>query len=78
MSELASTSVVLVGAGKMRATLSALLERLEPDWLITLIESLDVVAAERSSFLEQCRPQTLRTMSLELYLTKLFRCYRHH
>jgi malate dehydrogenase (quinone) len=46
---LASTDVVLVGAGIMSATLGALLRRLEPDWSITLVERLDAVGAESSS-----------------------------
>ncbi|HEY1838985.1 MAG TPA: malate dehydrogenase (quinone) [Mycobacterium sp.] len=39
---------VLVGAGIMSATLSALLRRLEPDWSITVVERLDGAAAESS------------------------------
>src|SRR6185437_9893119 len=46
--QLASTDVVLVGAGIMSATLGALLRRLEPDWSITLVERLDAVGAESS------------------------------
>lgn len=49
MSEPARTDVVLVGAGIMSATLGALLRRLEPAWTVTLIERLDVVAAESSN-----------------------------
>jgi len=39
---------VLVGAGIMSATLSALLRRLEPDWAIGIVERLDGAAAESS------------------------------
>ncbi len=39
---------VLVGAGIMSATLSALLRRLEPDWAIAIVERLDGAAAESS------------------------------
>ncbi|MBS4726820.1 malate dehydrogenase (quinone) [Mycobacterium sp. SM1] len=42
----AKSDVVLVGAGIMSATLSALLRRLQPDWSITLVERLDAAAAE--------------------------------
>ncbi|WP_415031160.1 malate dehydrogenase (quinone) [Gordonia sp. (in: high G+C Gram-positive bacteria)] len=42
------TDVVLVGAGIMSATLGALLRQLEPDWSITLFETLDAAAAESS------------------------------
>ncbi len=47
-SQAAKTDVVLVGAGIMSATLSALLRRLEPGWSITLVERLDGPAAESS------------------------------
>jgi malate dehydrogenase (quinone) len=43
-----TTDAVLVGAGIMSATLSALLRLLEPDWSITLIERLDGAACESS------------------------------
>lgn len=39
---------VVVGAGIMGATLSALLRRLEPQWSITIVDRLDGVAAESS------------------------------
>jgi malate dehydrogenase (quinone) len=39
---------VLVGAGIMSATLSALLRRLQPDWSIAIVERLDAAAAESS------------------------------
>lgn len=42
------SDVVLVGAGIMSATLSALLRLVEPDWSITMIERLDGAAAESS------------------------------
>jgi malate dehydrogenase (quinone) len=42
------TDAVLVGAGIMSATLSALLRLVEPDWNITLIERLDGAAPESS------------------------------
>ncbi len=44
----ATTDVVLVGAGIMSATLSALLRLVEPTWSITLVERLDAAAAESS------------------------------
>jgi malate dehydrogenase (quinone) len=44
----ATTDVVLVGAGIMSATLSALLRLVEPNWSITLVERLDAAAAESS------------------------------
>ncbi len=44
----ATTDVVLVGAGIMSATLSALLRTVEPNWSITLVERLDAAAAESS------------------------------
>jgi malate dehydrogenase (quinone) len=44
----ATVDAVLVGAGIMTATLSALLRRLEPNWSITVVERLDAVAAESS------------------------------
>ncbi|MBU3751862.1 MAG: malate:quinone oxidoreductase, partial [Mycobacterium sp.] len=44
----ARTDVVLVGAGIMSATLGALLRLLEPKWSITLVERLEVAAAESS------------------------------
>jgi malate dehydrogenase (quinone) len=46
--EATKTDVLLVGAGIMSATLSALLRLVEPDWNITLIERLDGAAAESS------------------------------
>ena len=46
--QVATTDVVLVGAGIMSATLGALLRQVEPDWSITLIERLDGAAAESS------------------------------
>src|SRR5579875_3681641 len=48
MTTTAKTDVVLVGAGIMSATLSALLRRLEPDWSIAIVERLDGAAAESS------------------------------
>ena len=42
------TDVVLVGAGIMSATLSALLKLVEPNWSITVVERLDAAAAESS------------------------------
>lgn len=47
-SEVATTDVVLVGAGIMSATLATLIRLLEPNWSITLIERLDGAAAESS------------------------------
>ena len=47
-SKTVKTDVVLVGAGIMSATLSALLRLLEPNWSITLVERLDGAAAESS------------------------------
>ena len=44
----ATTDVVLVGAGIMSATLSALPRLVEPSWSITLVERLDAAAAESS------------------------------
>jgi malate dehydrogenase (quinone) len=44
----ARTDVLLVGAGIMSATLSALLRLVEPEWSITLVERLDGAAAESS------------------------------
>jgi malate dehydrogenase (quinone) len=44
----AKTDAVLVGAGIMSATLSALLRLVEPDWSITVVERLDGAAAESS------------------------------
>ena len=46
--QVATTDVVLVGAGIMSATLGALLRQVEPDWSITLVERLDGAAAESS------------------------------
>ncbi len=48
MSEAEKTDVLLVGAGIMTATLSALLRLVEPNWTMTLVERLDGVAAESS------------------------------
>ena len=48
MSEPEKTDVLLVGAGIMSATLSALLRLLEPNWSMTLVERLDGAAAESS------------------------------
>ncbi|BBY78005.1 putative malate:quinone oxidoreductase [Mycolicibacterium parafortuitum] len=48
MSEAEKTDVLLVGAGIMSATLSALLRLVEPNWTMTLVERLDGVAAESS------------------------------
>ncbi|ORB27951.1 malate dehydrogenase (quinone) [Mycolicibacterium parafortuitum] len=48
MSEAEKTDVLLVGAGIMSATLSALLRLVEPNWSMTLVERLDGVAAESS------------------------------
>jgi malate dehydrogenase (quinone) len=42
------TDVTLIGAGIMRATLGALLRRLEPDASITVVERLDAAGAESS------------------------------
>lgn len=42
------SDVVLVGAGIMSATLGALLRQLQPEWSISLFESLDAAAAESS------------------------------
>jgi malate dehydrogenase (quinone) len=44
----AKVDAVLIGAGIMSATLSALLRRLEPNWSITVVERLDGAAAESS------------------------------
>jgi malate dehydrogenase (quinone) len=44
----ARTDVLLVGAGIMSATLSALLRLVEPEWSLTLVERLDGAAAESS------------------------------
>jgi len=48
VSEAEKTDVLLVGAGIMSATLSALLRLVEPDWSMTLVERLDGAAAESS------------------------------
>ncbi|MFA7513867.1 MAG: malate dehydrogenase (quinone) [Mycolicibacterium vanbaalenii] len=48
MSEPHKTDVLLVGAGIMSATLSALLRLVEPNWSMTLVERLDGAAAESS------------------------------
>lgn len=48
MSEAEKTDVLLVGAGIMSATLSALLRLVEPNWSMTLVERLDGAAAESS------------------------------
>ncbi|MGB2922550.1 MAG: malate dehydrogenase (quinone) [Mycobacterium sp.] len=48
MSEPQKTDVLLVGAGIMSATLSALLRLVEPNWSMTLVERLDGAAAESS------------------------------
>lgn len=48
MSEAEKIDVLLVGAGIMSATLSALLRLLEPNWSMTLVERLDGAAAESS------------------------------
>lgn len=42
------TDVALVGAGIMSATLGVLLQRLQPDWSISLFERLDAAGAESS------------------------------
>ena len=47
-SQVAKTDVVLIGAGIMSATIGALLRQLQPDWSITLFESLDAAGAESS------------------------------
>lgn len=47
-SQAAKTDVVLIGAGIMSATIGALLRQLQPDWSITLFESLDAAGAESS------------------------------
>jgi malate dehydrogenase (quinone) len=46
--DVATTDVVLVGAGIMSATLGALLRLVEPGWSMTLVERLDGAAAESS------------------------------
>jgi malate dehydrogenase (quinone) len=48
VSEPEKTDVLLVGAGIMSATLSALLRLVQPDWSMTLVERLDGAAAESS------------------------------
>ncbi|MDG4664975.1 malate dehydrogenase (quinone) [Mycobacterium sp. 236(2023)] len=48
MSEAEKTDVLLIGAGIMSATLSALLRLVEPTWSMTLVERLDGAAAESS------------------------------
>ncbi len=48
VSEPEKTDVLLVGAGIMSATLSALLRLVEPNWSMTLVERLDGAAAESS------------------------------
>ncbi len=48
MSEAEKTDVLLIGAGIMSATLSALLRLVEPSWSMTLVERLDGAAAESS------------------------------
>jgi malate dehydrogenase (quinone) len=48
VAEVEKTDVLLVGAGIMSATLSALLHLLEPTWSMTLVERLDGAAAESS------------------------------
>jgi malate dehydrogenase (quinone) len=48
VSEPEKTDVLLVGAGIMSATLSALLRLVEPSWSMTLVERLDGAAAESS------------------------------
>ncbi|NMN99807.1 malate dehydrogenase (quinone) [Gordonia sp. TBRC 11910] len=48
MSQTIKSDVVLVGAGIMSATLGALLRQLQPEWSISLFESLDAAAAESS------------------------------
>ena len=45
---IARTDALLIGAGIMSATLSALLRLVEPDWSITLVERLDGAAPESS------------------------------
>ncbi|MTD14565.1 malate:quinone oxidoreductase [Nakamurella sp. YIM 132087] len=43
-----TTDVVLVGGGIMSATLGTLLSELQPNWSITVLESLDSIAQESS------------------------------
>lgn len=42
------SDVILIGAGIMSATLGMLLKQLQPDYIITILERLDIAAAESS------------------------------
>lgn|GEM_PF-779101 len=51
------TDVLPVGAGIMSATLGAPLRLVEPDWSITLVESLAAAAAESSDPWNNAEPR---------------------
>ena len=57
MAENNKTDVLLVGAGIMSATLGAPLRLVEPDWSITLVESLAAAAAESSDPWNNAEPR---------------------